>query len=219
MSSYNSINFSDLGNIASHRSGINKHKKNKGVKRVIEGKYAEQQFWKRARNIRFHKQSREDNAHHEEPAHEEPVREEHEEPVLAPEQDTLQNVYVYHTRTHFSDLNVVATTKCVNGEFERIERSLCEIHGSVLFFPELTMWKCTFAGEFPGTFEIRMWQQHGKLMLTAMRTSIGYDLDDAQVQFHDEFAQRLISSKVGFGTGPNEKFFIDFCDKYANKHF
>ena len=29
MSSYNSINFSDLGNIASHRSGINKHKKNK----------------------------------------------------------------------------------------------------------------------------------------------------------------------------------------------
>ena len=52
------INISDLGNSTSARSSINKHKKNKGVNRVIEGKYAEQQFWKRARNIRFHKNNR-----------------------------------------------------------------------------------------------------------------------------------------------------------------
>ena len=39
----------------------NKFKKNKGVKYNKDKKFGEQEFWKRARNIRFQKQSREDN--------------------------------------------------------------------------------------------------------------------------------------------------------------
>lgn len=47
--------------LGSRRSTINKFKKNKGVKHVKANKFEEQEFWKRARNIRFQKQSREDN--------------------------------------------------------------------------------------------------------------------------------------------------------------
>ena len=54
------LDTSDICN-DSHRSAINHHKKNKGVKRSGGAKYIEASFWKRARNIRFHRQSREDN--------------------------------------------------------------------------------------------------------------------------------------------------------------
>lgn len=47
--------------INSHRAGINRFKKNKGVKRTSDDKHAEQNFWKRARNIQLQKQSRNDN--------------------------------------------------------------------------------------------------------------------------------------------------------------
>ena len=45
----------------SRREGINYYKEDKGVKRSKGNKYAEQEFWKRARNVRFQKQSRDDN--------------------------------------------------------------------------------------------------------------------------------------------------------------
>lgn len=48
--------------INSRRGVINRFKKNKGVKRTSDhDKYAEQNFWKRARNIQLQKQSRNDN--------------------------------------------------------------------------------------------------------------------------------------------------------------
>ena len=53
------INNSDISR-GSRRSNINLHKK-KELAPSKEDKYAEQEFWKRARNIRFQKQSREDN--------------------------------------------------------------------------------------------------------------------------------------------------------------
>ena len=64
---YNATNTFQMANInnsdiscGSRRSNINLHKK-KELAPSKEDKYAEQEFWKRARNIRFQKQSREDN--------------------------------------------------------------------------------------------------------------------------------------------------------------
>ena len=54
------INYTDIPN-SSHRNSINKKKRNKGVKRGKNPSYVEEKFWKRARNIRFQKQSRVDN--------------------------------------------------------------------------------------------------------------------------------------------------------------
>lgn len=54
------LNNTDIAT-ASHRNSINRFKKNKGVKRSKTEKYAESKFWKRAKSIRLHKQSREDN--------------------------------------------------------------------------------------------------------------------------------------------------------------
>lgn len=60
-----SIQMSTLNNCdlpsGSHRVAINKFKKDKGVKHIKDKKFKDQEFWKRARNIRFQKQSREDN--------------------------------------------------------------------------------------------------------------------------------------------------------------
>ena len=56
------LNNSDIDiNHFSHREGINYYKKDKGVKRSKGNNYAEQAFWKRARNVRRQKQSRDDN--------------------------------------------------------------------------------------------------------------------------------------------------------------
>jgi hypothetical protein len=54
------LNNSDIDHF-SHREGINYYKKDKGVKRSKGNNYAEQAFWKRARNVRRQKQSRDDN--------------------------------------------------------------------------------------------------------------------------------------------------------------
>ena len=54
------INYSDLAP-ESHRNSVNRFKKNKGLKYSRTEKHAESKFWKRAKRIRLHKQSREDN--------------------------------------------------------------------------------------------------------------------------------------------------------------
>ena len=61
MSTKNSFNHTNVDyDHQSARSGMTKRKFTKDFKRYKADKYADANFWKRTRNIRFHKQSRED---------------------------------------------------------------------------------------------------------------------------------------------------------------
>jgi hypothetical protein len=204
----------------SRRASINR---NKQIKRKKESlyKYKEQEFWKRARNVQFQKQSRNENFVCDEPEVVEPevVEPEVVEPEVVENANAdvdLKNIalhsmismpegihqYPPDNNLRFCDLGASLNPVDAETMIEKVETALKQIRGTIVFFPELTLWKCSFFGESRQTFEVRMWHDNWRFMLTAMRTS-GSDLDGEPL---DENFERLWRTN-----GSNETFFQNFC--------
>ena len=229
MSTKNSFNRTNVDyDHHSARSGMTKRKFTKDFKRYKADKYADANFWKRARNIRFHKQSREDYYAGGEDfedtqttsdplplpplAGEHPRRREYDVPIVCP---------ALYTRPRFCDLSapptpfeIANTIDVVNDVLMYRQISSHRFNGDAVFFRELGLWKCTFDDSGPhqhsGSFEIRMMSDNvgvdRRLMLVLTRTS-GDNLDgDTGVDHNqDGYVEAL---------GPNETFFRYIANKF-----
>lgn len=83
-----------------------------------------------------------------------------------------------------------------------ISNALEKINGTVVFYPDLNLWKCTFDGKPTKSFEVRMWRHPWGYQLSAARTT-GNDLDN-ETSFEE----------MPYTIGPNETFFQQFCDAF-----
>ena len=208
-------------NYHSSRSGRIKCKFTKDFKRHKEDKHREENFWKRARKIRYQKQSRKDNyVDIDEPSDTESQTT--VVPTVEPQATDLDLRWTarlcphrpivcptLYTRPRFCDLLMTATPFNVAKTIDTVNDMLrSRFNGDAVFFQELGLWNCRFddnGHQHPGSFEIRMMSDIvgiPRLMLVLTRTS-GDNLDGDQGQ--DGYVETL---------GPNETFFRYIADKF-----
>lgn len=102
----------------------------------------------------------------------------------------------------FCHLETCKTNEDALAMCETISSALEKINGTVVFYPDLNLWKCTFDVKPSKSFEVRMWRHPWGYQLSAARTT-GNDLDN-ETNFEE------MSDTIG----PNETFFQQFCDAF-----